>query len=40
MIKIEIKSSIYDGLVTLFAVGSLLLFNYFSPNEALKAIGD
>ena len=40
MIKIEIKSSIYDGLVTLFAVGSLLLFNHFSPNDALKAIGD
>lgn len=40
IIKIEIKSSIYDGLVTLFTVSGLLLFNNLSSIEWLSKTGD
>lgn len=40
IINIEIKASIYDGLVTIFAISSLLLFSNISFLEPVKDIGD
>ena len=40
IIKIEIKSSIYDGLVTLFTVSGLLLFDNLTSIEWLSKTGD
>jgi len=40
IINIEIKASIYDGLVTIFAIGSLLLFSNVSFLSSIKDIGD
>lgn len=40
IILLEIKASIYDGLVTIFAVSSLLIFSNVSFLESIKPIGD
>ena len=40
IINIEIKASIYDGLVTIFAIGSLLVFGNISFLAPVKDIGD
>lgn len=40
MISLEIKSSIYDGLVTLFATSSLTLFRYIDVLNPYQEIGD
>ena len=40
IIKIEITSSIYDGLVTLFATASLLIFTYVPVLQKISLIGD
>ena len=40
IIKLEIISSIYDGLVTLFATISLLVFTYVPFLEPIQPIGD
>lgn len=40
IIKLEITSSIYDGLVTLFATISLLVFTYVPQLEPISPIGD
>lgn len=40
IINIEIKASIYDGLVTIFAIGSLLIFGNISFLAPVKDIGD
>lgn len=40
IIKLEITSSIYDGLVTLFATTSLLIFTYVPFLQAISPIGD
>ena len=40
IIKLEITSSIYDGLVTLFATASLLIFTYVPFLEPIQPIGD
>lgn len=40
MIKLEIKASIYDGLVTLVATSSLLIFYNVEALAFMKAIGD
>lgn len=40
IIKIEITSSIFDGLVTLFAAGSLLIFTYVPIFSSISQIGD
>ncbi len=40
IISIEIKSSIYDGLVTLFATSSLVLFRYIDFLNPYQEIGD
>ena len=40
IITLEIKSSIYDGLVTLFATSSLILFRYIDCLTPYQEIGD
>lgn len=40
IIKIEITSSIFDGLVTLFATTSLLIFTYLPALNSIAPIGD
>ena len=40
IIKIEITSSIFDGLVTLFAASSLLIFTYVPALSHISEIGD
>ena len=40
ILKIEIKAALYDGLVTLFATISLLLFTYIEAFNPIKDIGD
>lgn len=40
IIKIEIKASIYDGLVTLFAISSLLIFANVEGLKFMAPIGD
>lgn len=40
IIKIEIVSSIFDGLVTLFATVSLLIFTYVPALNSISPIGD
>lgn len=40
IVSLEIKASIYDGLVTVFAVSSLLIFSNVSFLESIKPIGD
>lgn len=40
IINLEIKASIYDGLVTIFAVSSLLIFSSWSVLSPIKDIGD
>lgn len=40
IIKLEITSSIYDGLVTLFATTSLLIFTYVPVLQKISPIGD
>ena len=40
ILTLEIKASIYDGLVTLFAISSLLIFSHVSFLAFLKDIGD
>ena len=40
IIKIEITSSIFDGLVTLFATSSLLIFTYVPALSSISEIGD
>ena len=40
IIRIEIKASLYDGLVTLVAISSLLLFSNIEFLSGIKEIGD
>ena len=40
IIKLEITSSLYDGLVTLFATASLLIFTYVPFLQSISPIGD
>lgn len=40
IVKLEIKASIYDGLVTVVACSSLLIFNYIPFFSPIKDIGD
>lgn len=40
IIKIEISSSLFDGLVTLFAASSLLIFTYVPALSSVSKIGD
>jgi len=40
IISLEIKSSIYDGLVTLFAISSLLIFSNIEALHFIAPIGD
>lgn len=40
IIRLELVSSIYDGLVTIFATGSLLLFTYVPFFSKIQPIGD
>lgn len=40
IIKIEIKASLYDGLVTIFATSSLLIFTYIDFFNKIEPIGD
>jgi divalent metal cation (Fe/Co/Zn/Cd) transporter len=40
IIRIEIKASLYDGLVTLIAISSLLLFSNIEFLSSIKEIGD
>ena len=40
IVRIEIKASLYDGLVTFFAISSLLLFTNVGFFEPIEEIGD